>query len=381
MPVETDIKRTKPVFKIAAIDDQEKFKPLPQPTGVYPYHFDLKRTLPNLPSNKLVFHICGDTGGLVSPYYKHRVVEEMVQQCKTAANNDEVPQFCFHLGDVVYHFGQAKEYATQFFEPFEKYPAPIFAIAGNHDADIDPTDLEKPQSLAAFTQVFCSEKPMTVSFSGDSKRKSNTQPNIYWTLKTPLANIIGLYSNVPRFGAITGEQKEWFIDELKGIAATQGEKALILCLHHSAYSADINHGSSIHMQNFLEAAFNEAQLRPDVVFSGHVHNYQRFSKHYPDGDTLPFIVSGAGGFAELHKIAKLNDTAYPDTSPLFDHVVLEKYCDTSHGFLKISISKTEGKVIINGNYYTIPEERDIDSTVYLFDSFEIEAGRQFKNRH
>lgn len=380
MPSETDNKRTKPVFKIAANDDQEKFKPLPKPSGTYPYRFELKDLLPGLSADKLVFHICGDTGGLVSPYYKHRMVEEMVTQCHTAAAPDEVPQFCFHLGDVVYHFGQAREYAVQFFEPFEKYPAPIFAIAGNHDADIDPTDPVKPNSLDAFMEVFCNTQPVVVPFSGSSKRKSNTQPNIYWTLKTPLADIVGLYSNIPRFGAITEEQKEWFIEELKSLAGTCKEKALILCLHHSAYSADINHGSSRRMQGFLENAFKEANVMPDVVFSGHVHNYQRFSKYYPDGSMLPFVVSGAGGFAELHKIAPLNDPAFPDTSPLLQDVVLEKYCDTRHGFIKIAITKNIDGVAIKGAYYTIPQENETSSAASLFDSFEIKAGEHFKNR-
>jgi hypothetical protein len=129
------------------------------------------------------------------------------------------------------------------------------------------------------------------------------------------------------------------------------------------------------MQRFLASAFNEANVRPDVVFSGHVHNYQRFSKYYSDGEVLPFIVSGAGGFAELHKIAMLNDPAFPDTSSLLDDVVLENYCDTTHGFLKVTVSKTGGRITINGGYYTIPPEGNSDSSASLFDSFELSAGK------
>jgi len=34
----------------------------------------------------------------------------------------------FHLGDVVYNFGEWNYYYDQFYEPFRNYAAPIFAI-------------------------------------------------------------------------------------------------------------------------------------------------------------------------------------------------------------------------------------------------------------
>ena len=330
--------------------------------------------MPELPADKMVFHLCGDTGGLLSPQFKHRVAAEMIKQCHAAASVTDRPAFFFHLGDVVYNFGQAREYHTQFFSPYELYPAPIFAIAGNHDADVDPTDPVKPKSLDAFMEVFCNSKVAAVSFSGGSKRHSQTQPNVYYTLKTPLANIICLYSNVPRFGHITNQQRDWFIEELKRAAAERDAKAVIVCLHHSAYSADTNHGSSIHMQRFLASAFEEANAKPDIVFSGHVHNYQRFSKRYPDGKLVPFVISGAGGFADLHPIARLNDPAFPDTSSLLDHVRLENYCDDKHGFLKITIEKNDQQFTLTGEYYTIPPVGNEGADALVYDSFVIELG-------
>ena len=366
--------RKRPVFKLAAIDDQEKFKPLPPPPGVFPYHLDIKQVLPNLPQKKMLVHMAGDTGGLTFPTFKHRVADEMTRQCQEAVLPPDRPSFFFHLGDVVYNFGQADQYYPQFFEPYQHYPAPIFAIAGNHDGDIDPLDSKAPQSLEAFMQVFCDSKSQPVSFAGDSKRYSNIQPNIYWTLKTPLAHIICMYSNVPRFGTITAEQKEWFIQELKNAAAGNSEKAIILCIHHAPYSADTNHGSSMPMQLFLNAAFEEAKVIPDIVFSGHVHNYQRFNKLYANGKLVPFIVAGAGGYADLHKIAPPGDFSFPDKNSLLNNVNLEKYCDTTHGFLKITLEKTEEKFVLKGDYYTIPHEADNNLQASIFDSFMIDIG-------
>ena len=374
MPSSTANKRTRPVFKTAALDDQEKFQPLPRPTGEFPFHLDILDVLPALPAHKMVFHIAGDTGGLVSPVFKHRIANEMISQCNTDIPAEDKPQFFFHLGDVVYNYGQAEEYYPQFFEPYRHYPNPIFAIPGNHDADIDPFDENEPQSLDAFIKVFCDTVSRPIPFSGDSNRKSNIQPNVYYTLKTPLANIIALYSNVPRFGTITPVQKAWFINELKSAETERSGKALIVCLHHSAYSADTNHGSSLHMQHFLNAAFDEAGVWPDVVFSGHVHNYQRFSKQYPNGKTLPFIIAGAGGYADLHKIAPPGDPAFPDQSKLLDDVLLEKYCDITHGFLKITIEKTVADFTLKGDYYTADDSgAGLPASVY--DSFTINLGK------
>jgi hypothetical protein len=367
--------RTRAVFKTAAYDDQEKFQPLPAPTGTYPYHLDIKKVLPNLPGNKMVFHMVGDTGGLVSPVFKHQVANEMIRQCNEAATSADRPQFFFHLGDVVYNYGAAEEYYPQFFEPYEYYPGPVFAIAGNHDADVSPFDTTPPQSLDAFMQVFCDTQSCPVSFSGNINRNSNIQPNIYFTLNTPLANIICLYSNVPRFGAITGVQKEWFIEELKTAAKNRDEKALIVCLHHAPYSADTNHGSSIHMQLFLNAAFEEAGVIPDIVFSGHVHNYQRLGKHYANGKVVPFIVAGAGGFADLHKIAQPGDSEFPDASSLLDDVRLENYCDHTHGFLKITLEKSKESFALNGRYYIIPDAGD-SSPAPEWDSFTVDLTRK-----
>ena len=159
------IKRTRPVFKTAAIDDQDKFRPLPAATGHYPFHIELKDFVPDIPVEKLTFQLCGDTGGIQQPFYQHRVVKAMVSQFKTA---DE-PHFFFHLGDVVYNFGQQQEYEPQFFKPFKAYPAPIFAIAGNHDGDVDPFDIVQPQSLDAFIKVFCAKEAKLINFSGDNR--------------------------------------------------------------------------------------------------------------------------------------------------------------------------------------------------------------------
>jgi hypothetical protein len=354
--------RKRPVFKIAAIDDQEKFQPLPCPIGQYPYRLDIEQMLTGIGDNSMSFHMAGDTGGLSTPEYQQQVIAAMIDQCKQFAPDRS--QFLFHLGDVVYNHGLASEYYRQFFNPYREYPCPIFAIPGNHDADVDLTQPNPPASLDAFVEVFCNTKQRELDLAGDTGRKSSIQPNVYWILETPLADIIGLYSNVPRFGNVQNEQRQWFIEALK--TSSDRDKAIIVCVHHSAYSADTNHGSSIHMQMLIDGAIRESGVFPDIIFSGHVHNYQRFNKTYPGGEIVPFVVAGSGGYAGLHPLANPDDPEFPDTSCLLNGVELQNYCDDKHGFLKIGLRKTGEQITIRGQYF-IAENGE----PRLFDDFSL----------
>jgi calcineurin-like phosphoesterase family protein len=358
------MKHATPVIKKDQPDDSFKFRPLPQPVGRYPYRLNLSDVIPGIDTDKLVFHMVGDTGSVRKPEAQQGIIDEMIAQF----DENERPSFLYHLGDLVYHYGEPEQYANQFFKPYESYPAPILAIAGNHDSDVNP-DSEPYQSLDAFTKVFCDTEPRMIAFSGTSQRKSMVQPNVYWTLDTSVATIIGLHSNVPKYGIITAEQRTWFLEELRAADAT---KMLIVCVHHAPFTADTNHGASLYMIDFLESAYQETNIKPDIIFSGHVHNYQRFSKQYPDNKTIPYIVAGSGGFDELHSIADTNDPRFTANSPLFEAVKLESYCDTKHGFLKIAITKTNGLLELTGHYYAVSSEAITHAT--LFDSFTILKG-------
>jgi len=366
----TSPKYDTPVLKKDQPDDTYKFQPLPSPSGQYPYRLSLQKIIPEVSTERTIFHMLGDTGSIGRPTFQHVVASEMGRQYDT--NEEERPQFLFHLGDVVYSFGEASRYNTQFFKPYEKYPGPIFAIAGNHDSDVNP-NATPYNSLDAFKAVFCDTESRPISFSNGIERQSMTQPNIFWTLKAPLANIIGLHSNVPKFGVITPEQQKWFKEELIAAEKERSEKALILCLHHAPYSADINHGSSIPMITLLENIFEETGIRPDIVFSGHVHNYQRFTKQYQDGSKIPFIVAGAGGYDELHAVALLSDKRFTNESELFEGLHLENSCEDKHGFLKIAIEKSTEGLTLAGKYYTIPHDEIPDPAIRatLFDEFKI----------
>lgn len=357
-----------PVIKLNQPDDRHTFQPLPKPLGHYPYRLSAN-TMLQLNEEKLLFHMVGDTGGMLNSAFQQKVATEMGRQCRHELSQQDRPQFLYHLGDVVYHFGEAAHYDQQFFSPYQHYPAPVFAIAGNHDSDVNPHSNVAYQSLDAFQAVFCDAVSRKVSFGGQTDWKSMTQPHIYWTLETPLATIIGLHSNVPKYGVIGEDQRDWFINELKAAAIQRQAKAILVCLHHAPYSADVNHGSSLPMIRFLEEAFGESGVRPDIVFSGHVHNYQRFHKLYADGTTLPFVVAGAGGFDELHGLARTDQNGYSVAHQLVQDVNLIQYCDTQHGFLTISLEREEDGISLSGDYYAIPHELEPQEPATLADRF------------
>lgn len=351
------------------------FQPLPSPTGKAPFHLDIKNIISAANFNTIVqnkrmsFHTMGDVGGVKNPADQVLVADHMEMQFdkNNTANN---PAFLYIIGDVVYYYGQLKEYNNQFYEPYKFYPAPIFAIPGNHDGDIDPTDTTKPSSLDAFVKLFCSKKPVIPAEAGDAPRTTMIQPNVYWTLVTPVANIIGLYTNVPEGGSIKDDQKKWFVKELIDAAKERTTKALIVTLHHPPYSMDTHHGASVKMQDFLTAAFKEANVQPDIVFTGHVHNYQRFTKKEGNRE-VPYIVAGAGGYWHLHNITTKNAPIKTPCPSSFAGVTFEKFSEDRHGFLKMDVDMN--KRTIKGEYYTVPRiQESWKNPPSLFDTFTVD---------
>jgi len=356
--------------------DNSPYRELPAPTGPAPYRLDVTKVIGPLPNpNKMVFHTVGDTGGIKVPQDQQLVADKMEEQFPTGVPAGDNPLFFYHLGDVVYYYGEEADYYDQFFEPYIHYPAPIFAIPGNHDGDINPATTNPPPSLAAFVKVFCDTEPRHLPIAGESTRTTMTQPNVYWTLVTPMANFLGLYCNDTEHGTIKEPQTSWFINELKNADAERKAtgKAIIVGLHYPAYSVDFDHGSSGAMQTFLDAAFASANVYPDIILTGHVHNYQRFTRTLSNGSQVPYIVAGAGGYWNLHQVQTKAQPVTVPNSTFFPGVILENFCDDRHGFLKITIEKTAASHTLTGEYFTVPRlQEPWSAPAQLFDTFVID---------
>jgi 3',5'-cyclic AMP phosphodiesterase CpdA len=222
-----------------------------------------------------------------------------------------VPAFFFHLGDVIYNFGEADYYYDQFYEPFRAYDRPIFAIPGNHDGAVTYTS-GGPQpdvpSLQAFIANFCDTTAGKPQDAGGLARTTMTQPGVYFTLDAPMVSIIGLYTNVlegpgvltdqgGRYPALKDDrQYDWLVGELQRLAPLRKalDRAVILACHHPPASADLTHGGTTGLADDLDRAFTAAGFWPDAIVSGHAHIYQRFARSVA-GKQLPYIVAGSGG--------------------------------------------------------------------------------------
>lgn len=327
---------------------------VPKHIGSEPYHLELSdivgaTAVKQIEKSKhMVFHAGGDCGSPDSVIAEHIIARYMERDFLNQDPSNE-PQFLYLLGDVVYPYGAAREYYRQFYKPFEHYPAPIFAIPGNHDGDIDRSLDQPPPSLQGWMRNFCMKKPAISRDAGSVDRDGMTQPGPYWTLKTPFARFIGLYSNVPEGGDIRSPQTDWFVEELA--RAKDNHIPAIVCLHHSPYSADDHHKGSKGMAEFLDDSFAKAGIHPLAVLSAHVHNYQRFTrrvKSLDDGSKkleIPYLVAGASGHWDLHSMARHGAQIDVPTVMSDDkNLTLESYADDHNGYLLLDLSPDKLKI-------------------------------------
>jgi hypothetical protein len=307
------------------------YQPLPRPLGLPPYHYSLSDNFETIAKHiksegEMVFDVLGDSGGVKDAEFQSDVADEMVKALGQAGADG--PQFCYHVGDVVYFTGAHDDYYSQFYEAYEQYTPPIFSIPGNHDGEVD--DPTQQTSLDGWVAYFMQAKPDVDPISKDAPRVGLNLPNPYWTLITPLATFVGMYTNVPEHGSIDSNQQQWLTNEF---ATADEDLPLILALHHPIYSFDIFHSGSSKMADALENAIRDTGRVPNLVLAGHVHDYQRIEqKIAPDGPT-PFIVCGNGGYHNLHQIHSPNGSVAPDTHA---KLIYGKVC---WGFMTLTINK------------------------------------------
>lgn len=300
--------------------------------------------------------------------------------------------FFYHLGDIIY-FEKGSDAKTdsseatdtpslwnsQLYAPYKKYPKQIVSIPGNHDGKSTP--------ITNYFGVFCSNPskwPAPWSENKTDKRPAMIQPYVYWRLNTPLAYIIGLYSNIANSGILDdptkysdftkGPQYQWLVGELKSVAAANRQnspkRAVLLMVHYPPYSGAANFnvrgdpsqgpGPSVsnapYLAVALQKAFADSGQRPDAIFSAHAHLFQRLTYTFADGSVMPCLVAGCGGHAPLELLFEECDGSkgtkkkapFPAVAPgsfqfpKGDSAQVEYYEDnhtdgSEFGFLKVTI--------------------------------------------
>ncbi len=299
-------------------------------------------------SSPITLLVIGDHGGIKDPNPQNAVSNAM----QARAVEDPRPACVYTVGDVVYFNGDATEYTPQFYEAYGHLQLPIVGIPGNHDGDT--TDDPSRLPLDTFMANFCAPKPVLPTGNEEYNRDVETQPYCDWTLALSAVTIVGVYTNVPDGGHLAQSQIDWLSGELE---AAPTDRPLIVTLHHPPYSIDAMHGGSQKIGVALDAAFTSANRTPELVLSGHVHDYQRFTRTV-NGKQLPYIVIGNSGYHNLHRLAK---DAEPGAQ-LTDEVVFEFGDDTHWGFLELTIEAHT----ISGSYTAVTKDGQVTPHVDTF---------------
>lgn len=292
-------------------------------------------------AGQIVFHSLGDTGSVIGPITQSLVADKMVTDF-TEANAADVPSFCYHLGDAVYYFGESEYYYDQFFEPFRDYPAPILGIPGNHDGIVYPRD--PAATLEAYLRNFCAPSPAPSPDAGGLSRTTMIQPGVYYTFDAPFVRILGVYSNVLEDPGVISDQGGTYptLDQRQitflttALKRTKSESyagALIIAAHHPPFTGGSNHGGSPLMLADIDRACTAAGVWPHAVFSGHAHNYQRYTR-LVNAFQIPFVVAGCGGHSPLSSMRSTVRTPYKIDSTL----TLESYDDKDYGYLRVTVN-------------------------------------------
>jgi Calcineurin-like phosphoesterase len=344
----------------AKLKEEQEAESIPAPR-LQPPVFDLSAVLAASAlseiqaAGQLVFHCVGDTGGVVKAEPQLAVADAMTADLASKTYASELPAFFFHLGDVVYYFGQEQYYPEQFYDPYRNYNAPIFAIPGNHDGVMFKNE-PVSYSLEAFIDNFCTAEP-TIGVSGFA-RTTMVQPGAYFVLTAPFARFIGLYSNTGESvgvlsGGVIGNNQITFLQQQLAVALAarkadsqnKNPQALILAVHHPPFTGASDHFPSASMLEEIDTCCQQAGIWPDLVLSGHAHLYERYTRTMKaDGRQIPYLVAGNGGYYNLSKLktdsAGNKPTPGQQTEPdgQGNTITLEQFNDTNFGFLRIAVS-------------------------------------------
>jgi Calcineurin-like phosphoesterase len=319
-------------------------------------------------AGQIVFHALGDTGNTTSAIPENTVTDKLVSDFDES-DPKAVPSFCYNLGDVVYSFGEAQYYYDQFYDPYRNYPAPIFAIPGNHDGMVAPTS--STPSLQAFLANFCAygEPFHRTPEAGGLSRTAGVQPAVYFTLEAPFVRILGLYSNcledpgvissqkgaVQTYSYMPDNQLDFLSAALSRIKSEKFPGAVIMAVHHPPYVAVTpsqqtagKHGGSPLMLADLDKVCQSTGVWPHAVLSGHAHNYQRFTRYLSNRET-PFIVvgNGAHGHTAMTKKGAPALRTPNEEAPLSngnDKIIFENYDDKEFGYCRVVVDEKQLRI-------------------------------------
>lgn len=335
----------------------------------------------------IAFQMIGDSGATTQAKYASelKVADAVTNDfhTSTAANR---PAFLFHLGDLIYNFGESAYYYDQFYEPYRNYPAPILAIPGNHDSFILPGTAAGDEPLTTFTRNFCGTSVVVTKEAGSLHRTCMTQPGVYFALDAPYVRILGLFSNAledpgvissettqgkSKWPAVPDYQLEFLTAQLQQIKSSNYQGAVIIAVHHPPFTYAPQNGSSgggTHygspvMLSQIDAICQQTGVYPHAIISGHAHNYQRYTRTLKFAGTnysVPFIICGDSGHnvsplttatfgKKVPEPADNTDVSYMDSNAVVQStgLTLNRHDQQNSGFLRVTVTAKQLTITFN----------------------------------
>jgi len=332
-------------------------------------------------AKQIVFHAIGDSGATSVGKLSNElhVADHLANDVHSSPVADR-PAFLYHLGDVVYSFGESKYYYDQFYEPFRNYAAPIFAIPGNHDSFVIPGTAVADMPLTIFSRNFCATSPVVTTEAGSLHRTAMTQPGVYFTLDAPFVRIIGLFSNALEDPGVISSQKgqkttwpgvpdvqlAYLTAQLQNIKSQNYAGAVIIAVHHPPFGYSPPAGTKAtggtHVGNTLmlreiDTICKTVGVYPHAFLSGHAHNYQRYTRKLTfqgKNYIVPFVVSGDGGYNVTSLVDSRSKTPPPppadganvqylDVNPVVQAtgLTIAHSDQNNYGYLRITVNSKQ----------------------------------------
>ncbi|MET9117390.1 metallophosphoesterase [Streptomyces longwoodensis] len=280
------------------------------PTGRTRDRWVAQRAAAGAPADKVIrrddpdrfsFMVLGDTGEGDEPQYA------VVPGFLTVGQNTA---FAVIASDVIYPVGSADDYDTKFFRPYRDYPAPIYAVPGNHDWY---------EGLGAFMRVFCDDAPPLPPEPaprppgrawlrsllwhrprpGDGRRldaaraqrsapaQRAVQPGPYWAIDAGPVRIVGIDTGL--LGTLDAAQGAWLRE------VSRDPRPKILVTGSPLYVDGEHHPCAIEGGGTVDEIVRDPAHHYVLAIGGDIHNYQRYPVRLADGRTLQYVVAGGGG--------------------------------------------------------------------------------------
>ncbi|MEU3289780.1 metallophosphoesterase family protein [Streptomyces longwoodensis] len=280
------------------------------PTGRTRDRWVAQRAAAGAPADKVIrrddpdrfsFMVLGDTGEGDEPQYA--VIPGLLTVGQETA-------FAVVASDVIYPVGSADDYDTKFFRPYRDYPAPIYAVPGNHDWY---------EGLGAFMRVFCDDAPPLPAEPaprppgrawlrhllwhrprpGDGRRldaaraqrsapgQRAVQPGPYWAIDAGPVRIVGIDTGL--LGTLDAAQGAWLRE------VSRDPRPKILVTGSPLYVDGEHHPCEIEGGGTVDEIVRDPAHRYVLAIGGDIHNYQRYPVRLADGRTLQYVVAGGGG--------------------------------------------------------------------------------------